>query len=65
MPRLVSLIKQLAESRLVDGGKSATMKGYIHGVMQTASEISEIGHKLNDPIIMTFILIRSVQTAAR
>jgi hypothetical protein len=57
MPRLVSLIKKLTEAKLVDDPTKATMKDYIQGVMQTSSEISEIGHKLNDPIIMTFILI--------
>jgi gag-polypeptide of LTR copia-type len=49
MPRLVSLIKKLTEAKLVDDPIKATMKDYIQGVMQTSSEISEIGHKLNDP----------------
>src|SRR5436305_6114214 len=57
MHRLVSLMKELAHAKL-PLGKDKAMKEYIHGIMQTADEIAEIGegYKLKNPIIMAFIL---------
>jgi hypothetical protein len=52
MHRLLSLMKNLAGAKL----EKKTMKEYIRGVMQTADEIAEIGHQLDNPVIMAFIL---------
>jgi len=52
--RLLSLMKSLMESKLNKNGKG--MKEYIKNIRQTANEITEIGYKLEDPIVITFIL---------
>ena len=52
--QLLPLMKSLMESKLNKNGTG--MKEYIKKIRQTANEITEIGYKLEDPIIITFIL---------
>ena len=57
MHRLLSLMRSLAWAKLsTNVSGKGQMKEYIRGVMQTADEIAEIGHKLDNPIVMGFIL---------
>lgn len=52
MHRLLSLMKHLTHLKLENQG----MKEYIREVRQTANQIAEIGYKLANPIIITYIL---------
>jgi hypothetical protein len=52
MHRLLSLMKRLTHSKLEKQG----MKDYMREVRQTANEIAEIGHKLSNAIVITYIL---------
>jgi len=45
-------MKELTNSKLGNQG----MREYVKNIHQTANEIAEIGHKLENPIIIAYIL---------